>query len=322
MAEPKPLKSHASYQLQLTRLRDRGLHVVQEKKALATLERLGYYRLSGYFYPMRETKPYGQVGRLDTFQAGAHFELVEQLAEFDKRLRLIVMYAIETIELATRVAIAHHLGQFDPEAHLNPKLLDGRFTRKTHNGEPSQHDKWLERYEKMLKDSKEDFVIHHNSDYGAKLPIWVGIELWDFGMLSRFFAGMESRDRNRIAMKLGADTGEVLKSWLKAFNFVRNVVAHHSRLWNRRSPEIPILPSIEKCRWLAHLHSQPDTTSKVFGLLSCMLVLVRKVAPESDWLAQLKLHLQTFPDHKLLSLQAAGFPDHWQELPLWQPNPN
>lgn len=320
MADPKPLKSHASYQLQLTKLRERGLEIAQEKSALATLERLGYYRLSGYFYPLRQTKPYGQVGRLDTFQAGASFELVEQLAEFDKRLRLIVMYAIESIELAARVSIAHHLGQFDPEAHLNPKLLDGRFTRQGPKGQPSGHEKWLERYEKMLKDSKEDFATHHIKDYGGRLPIWVGIELWDFGMLSRFFAGMESRDRNRIAMKLGADNGEVLKSWLKAFNFVRNVVAHHSRLWNRRSPEIPVLPGVDRCRWLKHLHATPDATSKMFGLLSCMLVLMRQVAPNSDWPHQLKLHLQTFPHHKLLSLHAAGFPDNWQALPLWQSN--
>lgn len=317
-SDPKPLKTHASYQQQLNKLRERGLIVGQEHEALAALERLGYYRLSGYFYPLRATKPFGEVGRLDTFQPDASFELVQALAEFDKRLRLLALYAIETIELAVRVAIAHHLGRLDPEAHLNPKLLDGRFTRQGPGREPSQHSKWLERYNKMLSDSKEDFALHHIKDYGGRLPIWVAIELWDFGMLSRFFAGMESRDRNRLASKFGAVDGEVLKSWLRTFNFVRNVAAHHSRLWNRRSPEIPVIPPIDRCRWLQPLHQNPDAASKLFGVLSCMLVLMKNVVPNSDWVKQLHLHLQTFPQHPLLSLQAAGFPNDWENQPLWQ----
>ena len=320
MANTRPLKAHLSYQQQLDQLRQRGLVVGSEKSALATLERLGYYRLSGYFYPLRQTKPIGHPGRLDHFQDGASFELVQALAEFDKRLRLISMYSIESVELAVRVAIAHHLGKFDSQAHLNPSLLDGKFSQPRKNGEPSAHDRWCERYEKMLKDSKEDFVQHHIHAYGGQLPIWVAIELWDFGMLSRFFSGMEFRDRNRLAAKLGAVNGEVLASWLRAFNFVRNVAAHHSRLWNRRSPEIPKLPPQDRCHWLAPLHAQPDSASKMFGIFSCLLVLMRLIAPSNDWLLQLKQHLRTFPDTDLLSLEAAGFPTAWDSLPLCNTN--
>jgi abortive infection bacteriophage resistance protein len=318
MADPRPLKTHASYRQQLDLLRERGLQVGDEAQALATLERLGYYRLSGYFYPLRKTKPVGQPGRLDTFLPGASFELVQAIAEFDKRLRLLSMYAIESVELAVRVAIAHHLGKFDPEAHFNTRLLDGRFVRKGRDGEPSAHNKWLERYEKMLTESKEDFVIHHKQNYGGRLPIWVGIELWDFGLLSRFFAGMASRDRNRIAHQFGAVDGEVLKTWLRAFNFVRNVAAHHARLWNRRSPEIPALPPRERCRWLEPLHEVPDATSKMFGVFSCLLVMMRTIAPNADWLAQLKKQLNAFPPNDLLSLASAGFPPQWQSCPLWR----
>jgi abortive infection bacteriophage resistance protein len=54
---------------------------------------------------------------------GASLELVVALAEFDKGLRLLALYALETIEVAVRVTVAHHLGRFDPQAHLNPKLF-------------------------------------------------------------------------------------------------------------------------------------------------------------------------------------------------------
>jgi abortive infection bacteriophage resistance protein len=318
MADSKPLKVHATYSQQLEKLRARGLSLTHDAFALAALERLGYYRLSGYFYPLRKTKPFGEAGRLDDFQEGASFELVLAIAEFDKRLRLLSMYAIESVELAVRVAIAHHLGKFDPEAHLKPALLDGKFTKPRSNGRASQYEEWLLRFNKMLGDSKEDFVTHHLADYGGHLPIWVAIEIWDFGMLSRFFAGMESRDRNRLGRKFGAVDGETLKSWLRAFNFVRNVAAHHSRLWNRRNTEILLLPTIERCRWLEPLHKDTEGQSKIFGALSCLILMMRQISPDSDWLAQLKSHLVTFPKTDLLSLKAAGFPDDWENLPLWQ----
>lgn len=317
MAETRPLKPHASYRQQLDRLRERGLQVGDEHAALVALERLGYYRLSGYFYPMRATRPPGQSGRHDRFQPGASFELVHALAEFDKRLRLLCLYAVESVELAVRVAIAHHLGRFDPEAHLHQRLLDGRFVQPGPHGEPSAHERWLVRYRRMLADSREDFVLHHVHVYGGRLPIWVAVELWDFGMLSRFFAGMEYRDRQRLAMQFGAVSGEVMRSWLRAFNFVRNVAAHHARLWNRRSPDIPVLPPVDRCRWLASLHDHPDATSKMFGLLSCLLVMMRSIQPGSEWPDQLTAHWRTFPSSPLVTVAAAGFPPDWSTLPLW-----
>ena len=242
---------------------------------------------------------------------------VHALAEFDKRLRLLCLYAVESVELAVRVAIAHHLGRFDPEAHLHQRLLDGRFVQPGPHGEPSAHERWLVRYRRMLADSREDFVLHHVHVYGGRLPIWVAVELWDFGMLSRFFAGMEYRDRQRLAVQFGAVSGEVMRSWLRAFNFVRNVAAHHARLWNRRSPDIPVLPPVDRCRWLASLHDHPDATSKMFGLLSCLLVMMRSIQPGSEWPDQLTAHWRTFPSSPLVTVAAAGFPPDWSTLPLW-----
>lgn len=55
-------------------------------------------------------------------------DLVIQIADFDKKLRLLTLYAIETIEVFVRVTVAHHLGRVKADAHRHPALLDGRFT--------------------------------------------------------------------------------------------------------------------------------------------------------------------------------------------------
>jgi abortive infection bacteriophage resistance protein len=49
-AYARPWKSFAD---QLELLKARGLHVHDEERALAWLQRVGYYRLSAYWYPFR-----------------------------------------------------------------------------------------------------------------------------------------------------------------------------------------------------------------------------------------------------------------------------
>lgn len=289
-----------------------------EDSALAVLQRFGYYRLSGYSYPLRKTKPVGEKGRLDSFVEGATLEQVIQIADFDKKLRLLTMYAIETIEVAIRVAVADHLGRVQIDAHMHPSLLDGRFTASGPNCEASAYELWVERFEDLLDKSKEDFTKHHNENYDGRMPIWVAIEVWDFGLLSRFFSGLKFRDKNAIALKFGITDGDVLKTWIRAFNFIRNVAAHHSRLWNRINTEIPGLPPLERCRWLEPLHKAPSSQRRLFGALTLMRFMLRTIHPHSDWPQQVKAHIATFPESDRISIKAAGFPEDWQSLPIWK----
>ncbi|WP_407947552.1 Abi family protein [Paraburkholderia polaris] len=140
--------------------------------------------------------------------------------DFDRALRLLVLDAIERIEVAVRVDVAHLLGRRHRLAHECAVLLDARF----------QHAERLKRYnDGVQKKAKEDFVAHHIQRYAGRMPIWVATETWDFGLLSKFYAGMKYGDQGRIAQCYGVD-GPTLESRLRALNFVRNVSAHHSRL--------------------------------------------------------------------------------------------
>ena len=51
MPNPKPW---LSFEDQLTQLKDRGLAITNDAKALEYLGRVGYYRLSGYWYSFRQ----------------------------------------------------------------------------------------------------------------------------------------------------------------------------------------------------------------------------------------------------------------------------
>lgn len=292
----KPLKPWLSFADQLQHLQARGLQVDNQAAALDYLERLGYYRLSGYWYPLRAIDQAAsavqkKAVRLDTFVPGSRFEDVVRLYVFDKKLRLLALDALERIEMAVRVDVAHLLGKRDPRAHETPACLHGNFAKRLITKGPdagkTQHLIWLEKHRSLLNRArKEPFVQHHQQQYGA-LPIWAAIEVWDFGLLSKLFAGMQHADQQTIAAMYGAPNGLVFAQWLRSLNFVRNVSAHHSRLWNINVIEYSAVPQ----GWPTELNS-----ARPFFYFCLMQQLLNVICPNSNWDLRFKrLLAEDFP---------------------------
>ena len=87
------------------------------------------------------------------------------------------------------------------------------------------------------------FIDHHKKKYGLPLPIWIASEVWDFGTLSHLFGGMREKEQDAIAERYGICNGCVFASWLRSLNYLRNVCAYHSRLWNRNMTDQPRKPA-------------------------------------------------------------------------------
>ncbi len=305
---------------QLETLKRRGLHVDDDKAALNYLQRIGYYRLSGYWYPLRiidktvserEQRPV----RLDAFVPGSRFEDVVKLYVFDKKLRLMAMDALERIEMAVRVDVAHLLGRYDSCAHENPDCLHGGFTKqRIKSGKErgrTSHEVWLDKYYQLLDRSRRlPFVAHHRDAYGGRLPIWVAIEVWDFGLLSRFLAGMRINDQQEIADRYGVKDGRTFAGWLRALNFMRNVAAHHSRMWNINVLEVAPLP--------AGWPDMPNT--RPFFYFCLMQSLLRTICPNSSWgqrfVALLRDDFPPLP-HAAAPLEDIGLCQGWEQWDLW-----
>ena len=317
----KPLKPWRSFDDQLQQLQARGLQVENRAAALDYLKRLGYYRLSGYWYPLRQidqaaSHALGKAVRLDTFVPGSRFEDVVRLYVFDKKLRLLALDALERIEMAVRVDVAHLLGRRDALAHQNPDCLHGNFAKKliTHGADKgkTQHQVWLVKYKALLhRARKEPFVAHHQQHYGA-LPIWAAIEVWDFGLLSKLFAGMKNADQTTIAVMYGAPDGQAFAQWLRSLNFIRNVSAHHSRLWNINVVERSAVPP-----WgSVHLDN-----ARPFFYFCLMRQLLGRICPNSTWGQRLTTLLENeFPKTQsgLLSLDDMGAYANWADGAPWQ----
>lgn len=317
-------RPHLSFAEQLAKLKERGLTVADDAAAIEWLRNLGYYRLSAYWYPFRQRQvvqasPNQLANRvLDTFVPGSTFEAAVALYRFDKRLRLLLMDAIEQIEVAARVDIAHYLGVKHTFAQEEAGLLDGKFTAAGHGGTPSKHADWLSKLAACTDRSKEEFVNHYKTKYGTPLPIWVSIEVWDFGLISWFFPGMQFKDREAMAHRFGVPHPAVFGSWLRTLNYLRNLAAHHSRVWNRNIIDQPRLPKAKEMDPFDPLVANPEV-ERLYASLCIIAYLLKRICPGSGWPASVAAHLEAFPAPAApnITVAAIGCPAGWRAHTFW-----
>lgn len=283
------------------------MRIEDESRAEHLLARLNYYRLSGYWYPMRRFSQENDSAA-DEFQPGASFELVVQLYEFDERLRHIVFTELDRIEMVVRAMLGYELGRVDPLIHLKPHSLGARARQKGRNGK-SLHTTWLQKYQGKLATSTEDFVIHHRAKYGGEMPIWAAVEIMDWGMLSHLYEMAPHTARDEIAHQC-ALTAPQLQSWLKSLNILRNLAAHHARMFNRVYGKQPKLSGDQR------LAPVREVMNRAFGQLTLIRYLHRQLDLSSA--QELPAVLNSYPQNDMVPFNRIGAPEGWSDLELWR----
>ena len=301
---------------QIDLLRSRGMEISDPVSAENWLRRVGYYRFSGYAHPFRRT---GADGKLEErFVSGVSFRHVADFYVFDKRLRLAALDALERIEVAVRSEIACRLGAKDCLAHRN---IRAGVLRTDFLDPWGGWSDWLRKHDARVKQSdKEEFVRHHKNKYGGHLPIWASVELWDFGMTDRFYRGMKGVEQQAVAEQLGVRDVGVMISWLRAMNFVRNVSAHHGRLWNRSVIAQPKTVASDAIPGFDPPQPINDVArSRIYPVLCAMVFLMRQICPRSHWTPRLRKMLTAdFPNAPGRSVGDMGFPPEWENSAFWR----
>ena len=295
------------------------MEVPDYPKAEEYLQRIGYYRLSAYWYPFRTLVPQqGGTFRLgDTFKFTTEFKHATDLYAFDKSLRLLILDAIERIEISVRTEVALSVGRHAPKAHRNPAMVDARFTTINPQKQQSMYADWLSKLDAKEATSKEEFAVHFRTKYqGDQMPVWVAVELLDFGPLSIFLSGMRYADLQVIAASYGIRF-HLVKSWIRSLSAIRNVCAHHSRLWNKPLIDQPALPNKGDIPHFDHIIAMPGGNQRLYAALAIMRLLLKRINPRTQWADRLKAHMATFPDAPNIKIADMGFPTDWDKLPLW-----
>ena len=293
---------------QLQQLRDRGLLVGSDDLALNALELIGYYRLSAYWLFFEEPPAPGET-RSHRFKPGSRFEQVIELYDRDRLIRLLVIDAIERIEIAARSAWVQELSiKHGPHCYLDQHLFRPDFN----------HEKQIKQLRDQLQQSNETFVIHYQQTYSEPElpPIWAMTELISLGTLRVWIAATELDSKTKVARSLGTPSAQVLNGVLHSLNLLRNISAHHGRLWNRLI--VKRLPKIKKLQHLLVLEDvdgegvQPS--KNLYNYLVVMAIIVRKVAPLSTWPSRMAKVISPMPSEQQ---EAMGCPVGWQQQQIW-----
>lgn len=323
-------KPHLSFEDQLDLLKSRGLECSDNARAMDLLIAVGYYRLSAYVYPFRILLPENAPRssrvhyRGDNVGDGVTMEHVEALWRFDRSLRLMCLDAIESIEIGMRTRLSYVLGARDPFGHLNAGSLDADACREFIRPlGKNAFDVWMQKYRKLLKDAAhEDYVVHHLAKHGDddRMPIWIAVEFFDLGALVRLFRLLDKTDQNEIAKGVGISGGRLLAAWLRDISYLRNMCAHHSRLWNRSLTYTPRKFNPKQVEPELRHASQSEPRDKIYVLLAIVAYLVTRVDPTQRWPSSaLRPLLAAFPTETGLSPESdMGFPRGWENLPLWR----
>lgn len=286
------------------------MRIEDRERAERELRTLNYYRLSGYWYTMREIGTDAGSGR-DAFREGASFDLVMNLYEFDERLRAAILADLAPVELALRALIGHHLGKINPFIHLHPDALGSVAGNPSiRNPRTTEYQMWKLRFDRALCESKEDFAAHYRKEYKSEVPVWVAVELMDWGMLSYLYrmAPEEVRDDVAEICKLSAPE---MESWIKCLNILRNLAAHHSRVFNRG---FSIKPKLSEDGRLDIIR---DVTNRAFGQLTLVRYLSHELGlPDRGRLPRV---LASFPDNDLVPFSRLAAPPGWERHELWVP---
>lgn len=289
-------KPALTYAQQVEQLRQRGMEIADEKAAQFYLQHFNYYRFGAYWLCFEAD--HGS----HKFKPGTKFEDVLNLYIFDRELRLLIMDAMERIEVSVRAQWAYQLGHIHGHhAHLASGLARNKHYWKSNIADLKQE----------VERSEEVFIKHFDGNYKEQLPpVWAVCEVMSLGLLSRWYRNLKPmHTRQRIANVYGIDE-KVLESWLHHLSIVRNMCAHHSRLWDRSFTILPKAPR-SKPVYLAYefIHGR-----KLYNTLVILLHLMDVVSPRHHWRARLKKLLTD----RRVPLDMMDFPADWIGRPVWQ----
>lgn len=279
------IKKPTTFKEQVQILRSRGLIIDDEQAAVNMLQNINYYRLSAYLLSYKDKNGCYHKASIDD---------VYSLYTFDKRLRNLILPMLEDIEIAFRThiayQIAHNYGPLGYEDSQNFKNAD-------------YHKEMLNVLEDEIQRSKEVFVGHHKRYYDGNLPVWVVIELVAFGVLSKIYNNLLDEDKDKIAKSYYNTKSEFISTWLHSLSTLRNICAHHGRLYNKKLTVTPKLYKKDKQLGIEN--------NALFSNIYVMGKLLKKREAWEHFVARLANLIERY---RVVDLKCMGFPSDWEDV--------
>lgn len=293
-------KPPLSFDDQVALLQQRGLEVNGLETAKHYLSQINYYRFAAYLLPFEEDHATHRL------KAGTTFDQVLDVYIFDRELRLLVLDAIERVEVSIRTQFAYTFSHtHGAHAHLDAGLFKARWNYADNRV----------KLESEVNQSREKFIQHFKNTYDEPLPpIWVTVEIMTLGQLSKWYANVSSgADRNAVANAYDMDEINLV-SFLHHLSIIRNYCAHHSRLWNREFQFTFKLPRRRPVQVVKEMNRQGVSIRKIYNTLVVLAYLMDVISPGHSW----KARLLELIDKHAIDVSKMGFPADWAKQDIWK----
>ena len=291
MEKVKFNKPALTVEKQIELLKSRGLIINNIEFAISILSNITYYRLSAYM-------KYFQIN--DVFKTNTTFEDVINLYNFDKDLKSIIFENIRIIEISLRTKIC---------LHMCSNYGSHWFYDINNYKSQKDYEKTLEILENERGLKKDTFIKYYYEKYSEPdlPPFWMISEVLSMGDLSKILNGLNFKDVKQIANSLTPDyfTSPVLTNWIHVLATIRNICAHHSRLWNRQLKIKFAIPQ-RIPQWLENRVGNDNVYAVCF-----VIALLMKHHPYNNFEQQLK---QLFIKYKNMDITKMGFPKSYNYI--------
>ena len=263
----KPALSIAA---QIAKLEGEGMIIADHAAAEHCLQHISYYRLSAYWLPFEYPKAH--IG--PRFMPGTTFDGIMALYEFDRKLRLLVLDAVERVEVAVRGSWAYQMAMLGgPHDYLNAALYS----------DVNKYNRNCVRLDEEVNRSKDRFIKHYRYKYSgpSRPPVWMTSEVLSFGQISQWYAAIKDpKLRQAIAKPFDLDEA-VFVTLVHQLVVIRNTCAHHSRLWDITLDVTFKLPKKKPVILATALNR--NSPRQIYNSLAALQFLLTKAEPPNNW---------------------------------------
>ena len=239
---------------QINYFKNHGLKVISEENFKKILSRISFFRFREYLAPLIQKSD--NVNEND----------VVSLYIFDHRLRIILFEAIKIVEVALRTQIVQNYAtKYGPFGYSDHENFNNKF----------KHNMWIEKAQKDINNKKnnhqaiKDFYDKYENQY---LPLWIFAEYATFGSLSLMMKGMHTADRKNISKYFGIQH-QIFINWIHVLVYIRNICAHHSRLWNLKLK----IPPVHLEKNIGKIEKIYINNNKIFSVINIILYILLKI---------------------------------------------
>ncbi len=278
---------------------DAGMEITSYAEVEKALKSVGFYRLRGYSFNLYDNA-------VKKYIPGTKFEDVFNLYQFDEKLSVLIFSAITKIEVALRVRLAEAL-----LIHGEPLILQDSSIFK----DKKQYWQNMSAISSEISRSNDVFIKHNFDNHDGEVPVWAAVEVLSFGTLSKIIKNLKTGTGSTYSIlatnyQYQSEKGiqvtpskKMFSSWVQSVSVLRNMCAHHSRIYNRTIHTAPEILNTDKVM-PASAHN---------GLYQILLAMKYLRSSNEDW----TIFVDEFDkliqkNNSIISLTAMNLPIDWK----------